>query len=210
MFILLVFLLAEITAPASAGSNDWTLDYNDDGITIHTRVDANGRKEFKAVTVANTTVKNCVGMMDDINMHHDFMYRILGAERISRVSNELTYTYYQVDMPWPLDDRDIVSKVHFDVDAEGGVTYSMYAEPDQTPLKDGFVRIEDAEGFWKFRPLSNEQVEITYQYKSDPVGIPTWVVNLFVLSAPKETLRNMRELLPTVNYTEKNYPWYDI
>lgn len=208
MLFILFYLVSSFAPAPTAGTTDWKLSHNAEGITIYTRNDGDGQKEFKATTLVNTNVKNCVGIMDDIHLHEKFMFRVYEGERISRLSNEITYTYYRVDMPWPLDDRDIVSKVHFALDEDGTATYSMYATPDEIPQKEGVVRIEDAEGLWRFRPMANDQVEITYQYKSDPIGIPAWVVNLFILSAPKETLSSMRDLMPKVNYSEKTYPWY--
>jgi len=209
MFLLAICSFLAMFSVASSGSDKWELEYTGNETQIYTRQDASGMKEFKAITLAQTTVKNCVGIMDDINRHHDFMYRIGNARRVNRLSNHITHTYYQIDMPWPLDDRDIVSKVEFSVEEDGTAVYAMTATPDEVDLQDGHVRIEKAEGQWRFKPTGTNQVEITYQYKSDPVGLPTWVVNMFLLSAPKETLNSMRELLPNVDYSEKTYPWYD-
>lgn len=209
MFLLTLYSILAMLNATSSSSDKWELEYTGDQTQIYTRQDVSGMKEFKAITLVETTVKNCVGIMDDINRHHDFMYRIGGAQRLNRLSNEVTHTYYEINMPWPLDDRDIASKVEFSVEDDGTAVYSMIATPNEVDLKEGYVRIEEAEGQWRFKPTGPNQVEITYQYKSDPVGLPTWVVNMFLLSAPKETLHSMRELLPKVDYSEKNYPWYD-
>ena len=45
-----------------------------------------------------------------------------------------------------------------------------------------------------FTPLANGQVEVVYEAHADPGGgLPSWLVNSFVVDAPLNTLRGLRE-----------------
>lgn len=69
----------------------------------------------------------------------------------------------------------------------------MRAEPDYLPAVEGYVRVTRVDGFWQFTPL-DDKTEVTYQVHMDPGGsVPSWLANKFVVEAPFNTLRALRE-----------------
>lgn len=185
----------------------WKKDFDDGELVIYTRNHSDGIKEFKGTIVLNTTLKNCVGLLYDVARHKDFMYGVGTGKVVDEESEVKRYLHYIVEMPWPLDDRDIVSLVSTTQDPETKtvqmVTKSTPSKIPETELD----RMERAEGLWQFRPIGEKQVEVTYQYLSDPEGIPTWVVNMFLLTAPKNTLFGLKEMVSKVDYSNAEFDW---
>ena len=191
----------------STNGVDWKKEYDDGEMKIYTRAHTNGVKEFKGVITIETSLLNCVGLLYDVSKHPDFMYSVGEGKVVDKESDLKRYLHYIVDMPWPLDNRDIVSLVSTDQDPETKtVRITTKSTPDKIPRTE-YERMERAEGLWEFKPLNNGKVQVTYQYLSDPEGIPTWVVNMFLLSAPKNTLNGFKETIAGINYSSGDFPW---
>ncbi len=68
------------------------------------------------------------------------------------------------------------------------------------------VRMEEAKGFWLFYPLDTDKVEITYQMHIDPGGgIPAWILNAFIVDAPIDDLKAIRERVKLEKYENVKY-----
>ena len=65
---------------------------------------------------------------------------------------------------------------------------------DYLPEEEGYVRVAKVEGLWKLTPKGPGQTEITYQVQTEPGGsVPSWLANSFVVDAPFNTLKGLRE-----------------
>ncbi len=54
--------------------------------------------------------------------------------------------------------------------------------------------MSEVEGFWEMNPQPGGEVEVIYQVHTEPGGsVPSWLANKFVVEAPLNTLRNLRE-----------------
>jgi hypothetical protein len=54
--------------------------------------------------------------------------------------------------------------------------------------------VAQVDGFWKFTPKGADQIEVTYQVHTEPGGdVPSWLANKFVVDAPFNTLKALRE-----------------
>jgi hypothetical protein len=78
--------------------------------------------------------------------------------------------------------------------ADGTLTRTLKGEPTYIPEEKGFVRVAQVEGFWKFVPKGADQTEVTYQVHTEPGGsVPSWLANKFVVDAPFNTLKALKE-----------------
>lgn len=69
------------------------------------------------------------------------------------------------------------------------------AVPTYLPVREGKVRIPQANGQWKLVP-SAEGVNVTYQMHAVPGGsIPSWLANQTVVDTPYGTLKALRSHL---------------
>ena len=102
-------------------------------------------------------------------------------------------------MPWPVDNRDVVTwQVLRKI--EKGYIIEVSSLPDKMKERDDYVRLRVSEGFWLFENKNDGQVKVTYQFQAEPDGLPAWVVNIFIVDSPYNTLRNMREMVKREPY----------
>ena len=77
--------------------------------------------------------------------------------------------------------------------ADGGLIRHLKAEPTYIPEEKGEIRVPKLIGEWKLVP-KGDSTEVTYQVHTEPGGsVPAMVANKFVVDAPFNTLKGLRE-----------------
>ena len=95
--------------------------------------------------------------------------------------------YYLVyNMPWPLNNRDIVSETKIASDpGSGEMTFTAEPLINTFPEKKGLVRINKYYQKWTVRSLENGNVHLMLEGFIDPAGnIPDWAYNMIVPETP--------------------------
>ncbi|MGB0429658.1 MAG: hypothetical protein ACPGLV_04230 [Bacteroidia bacterium] len=188
----------------------WKLSYNKNDIKVYTRTTSSGLSEFKGVTTINAPLEQVAALLDNVKNQTEFVYGVKESYVVKEITPAQKVIYSEVEMPWPLDNRDIVSKLNARYDNTQKIAFiETKADPDYIPKKSNLVRMETAEGFWKLQFSGQNSTDITYQFVSDPGGLPNWVVSLFVVDAPKETLLELKKLEPQLQKATKNVSWID-
>ena len=99
------------------------------------------------------------------------------------------------DFPWPIKDRDHVSKLTFLKLKDNSVKVKINSSPESYPKQLGAIRLTNFEGFWLFENQDNG-VKVTQQMFGDPRGaIPSFVVNATLVNAPFYTLQKLKSRL---------------
>ncbi len=173
--------------------NKWKLKKSEDGIVVYTREDkTTGNIEFKASIELETTVNTLLKVFKDINTYTEWMADTKLSKTLKTISNTERYIYIEVDVPWPLENRDmpILEKT---IITGKCAKIALTGKPNYIPHKDGITRIEKVVGYWEFIPLAKNKVKVTYQFLADPgLNIPNWIINLFIVDGPFKTLTNLK------------------
>lgn len=189
-------LTALLDATAPPAGNAWTLKRSGDEMWVYTRDRAGSPiKEVKLVMNVDATIDDLNGVLNDPERQPEWVYRCLKGKDLGGDMNSGWYYYSLIDMPWPMEDRDVVGKV---TGGREGATYtsSTVAAPKRTPRVDGVVRLTTFEVNTRYAPLANGRTQVTYQLYSEPGGaVPTWLVNMFVDKGPVETMTKLRDLV---------------
>ena len=154
-------------------------------------------KEFRLEATINAPVEKLVAAMNDIENYTEWMSDLKSVELVKQVSDEELITYSVIEVPFPFDNRDIVTVYNFSGNKNNGIVrIDMESMNDLLPEEEGLIRITIARGFWEFTPLSAEQTSIIYQFVADPGGsIPAWLTNMFLIEGPMKTVENLNEFL---------------
>lgn len=201
------FLMSSLNISFTAVNEAWNEAYANKNTTIYTRTTETGIKEFKAITTVNKNIKTVLAVMADYKSHPDWMRAIKSCKMVKQATSKTRYLHYAIDMPWPLWDRDLVSKSTFSLNADGSIFMKMSAAPKAKAKVVDHVRIQKSSGYWKVIPLKSNQTKIIYQYKADPVGIPATLVNMFLLEAPKATFEGLKKQILLSKYKNPNVDW---
>jgi len=177
----------------------WELRKNEDGIKVYTRERTDAKSiEFKAESNINASLITVVNILKDVENYHKWMTDLKFAKKIKVVSDNKWYAYYLAEVPWPLEDRDVIYELILFKENESTVL-SLNSKPDLIPESENYVRINKAEGKWVFTPKDKNTTHVLYQFYADPeISVPLWIMNMFIVEGPFKTLQNLRSF--TMDY----------
>jgi len=191
-----LFLLLLIwNVDASIIAQTWALEKDKDHIQVFTRkVEGFELKEYKAVVTLKTTIAALNSLMKNHDNLKNWFVRCPESKLLKKISEEEYYLYFLNDAPWPVSDRDNITKMTFELLDNGTQLVHLKGIPDFLPKKEGIVRLPRMQATWTFEPQANGMVKVTQQVLADLGGkVPAWLVNMAIVDAPYETLCNLRK-----------------
>ena len=206
--ILNLFLLQIIFVSQIALAENWKLVVDENNIKVYSRsVSFSKLKEFKSETVVETTLDSMIALLDDINGHSNWMFKVQKGELLKIVNKNIRYGKSIIAAPWPVKKREFIYKSIISQDKDTKiVTIKIENAPDYQPRSDDYVRVEKAFGFWKFIPIENNKIKVVNQMFTDPGGaIPKWMLALYSKKRPFKTLLNMRKAIMSEKYQKAVY-----
>lgn len=194
--LLLLVVSLSICININAQTSDWKLAKNENGIQVYTRkTDASPIKEFKATVIINTDLNTLIETLNNVENYPKWMADCKYAKTLKQVNGNVRYDYIEVNVPWPLENRDIIFSYKSKLDSNKYVA-ELTSQSDYIDKKEGITRIIKATGKWALSKKSKNEIAVTYQFLGDPEGsIPTWIINLFIVDGPYKTLGNLKEYL---------------
>ncbi len=188
-------LLITVTS-VIAQDNEWPLKKNKDGIEVFTRVDEeSGLIEFKSTITLATNLETLINVFNDVEGYTKWMADTKVSTVLEKNNSNESYIYFEVQVPWPLENRDMPLYQKIEKTPNGMYIYLTGVE-DYIPHKKGITRIENAVGYWKFTQLPDNKINVMYGFLADPgLNIPNWIINLFIVDGPYKTLLNLKEIV---------------
>jgi protein tyrosine phosphatase len=176
--------------------SEWKLRKDKNGIKVYTRESSDGKSiEFKATTSIQQDIDKVLAIINKTEELHKWQTNLEEAKVIKSVSSTKWYEYSWIDLPWPFANRDAVMLKEVKKDSNGDVTVSMVSKPNTYPVQEDLVRMNTASGFWKLTKQNSQGVNVIYQFYADPeINMPKWLINMFIVDGPFETLTNLKEL----------------
>jgi len=208
-YILIYGLFGFLMTSFTSNTSTWEKAYEYESTRIYTRSTESGIKEFKAITTVDVNIGSVLAVMRDYKAHPDWMRAIDKCQMVQQVTSKTRYLYYTIDMPWPLWDRDLVSKSTFYLKDDKSVLMKMEAAPTKKSTSENHVRMKSAKGYWLVTPISENKTKIIYQYKADPNGISKTLVNMFLLEAPKATFVGLKNQVKLAKYKDADLKWLE-
>ena len=191
IFIIAILLLS--FAPVDQ-EKDWKLKKEADGISVYTRdVEGSNIKEFKATAYIASSQKTALDILFDIPNYPRWIEDVKYSEVLNETEGGRSF-YYQLDLPWPVKDRDIAMTMKISPQEDKSVLLELTGRDDLIVENDDFIRMNNVLGQWLVSPVDDENCVVTYRFIADPEGyLPAWVINIFIVDGPYRTLLNMEE-----------------
>ena len=120
-----------------------------------------------------------------------FFNKLEDSRIIEKKYDSLFYVYFTMKMGWPLKKRDLVSDVKIDK-KDGFVSISLNSVPNYIPVDGNYIRIFDSKSIWKLSKISDEETKVTLQSYAVIDGLPSFVVELFIVDGPIFSLSNLK------------------
>lgn len=186
----------------------WKQTRNNDGIKVFIKKrEGSNINELKLKTELKTTLNALMGILADKNNYPKWVYGCSEGKLLKAVSDTEVYHYQVTDSPWPLCDRDMVChSVIKQCPLTKTIEYSIISAPKYIKECPERIRVVDLKASWKFTPLENGNIAAEYNLSVDPKGgLPAWVINLFIAEGPLQTIKKMKQRLPSYQGYQTEY-----
>jgi len=186
----------------------WKLKTDKDNIQIYSKSSPNSKiKTLKVVCTIDASLSQVAAVMLDIVSATDWIYRTKSAIVQKEISPSEIIYYSEIDMPWPLSNRDFIVRINLSQDTvTKALTMSTQNLPNYIPEKKDIVRVRQSEALWIFKSIGKNKVTIEYTLVVDPGGaIPVWLVNLFSTKGPFECFKNLKEQINKPVYSKAKF-----
>ncbi|WET09343.1 MULTISPECIES: START domain-containing protein [unclassified Pseudomonas] len=179
---------------ATAQAEDWQVAKDEDGIKVSlSEVAGSKYKAYRGVTVIKAPVAKIEALQEDAVGACTWIHECKSQKLLKQEGNK-SWTYTQFKAPFPVTDRDSILEITTSKAADGSVTRTLLEVPTYQPEVKGYVRVAQVEGYWKLVPKGANETEVTYQVHTEPGGsVPSWLANKFVVDAPFNTLKALKE-----------------
>ncbi len=110
--------------------------------------------------------------------------------------NDTSYTFYQqFDMPWPVQDRDIIFEFRVRRDSlKQGFIVNTNGLPNYMAKDKNFIRVPYFKAKWKVDYAGKQKVKSSYAVHANPGGmIQAWFINLFIVESPYTSFYKMKK-----------------
>ena len=183
-----------LLAASAVQAEDWKLAKDEDGIKVFlSEVPGSRYKAYRGVATMKADIAVLRALQEDVTGSCAWIHECK-EQKLLKSEGAQSWTYTRFNTPWPVTPRDSVLHVTSEVAADGSVTRILEGVPKYLPESDGYVRVTQVQGFWKLLPKAGGEVEVTYQVHTEPGGsVPSWLANSFVVDAPFNTLKAMRQ-----------------
>ncbi|HAN76373.1 MAG TPA: hypothetical protein DCQ31_00685 [Bacteroidales bacterium] len=176
---------------------DWKLERNEAGIAVYSKPSTSrGIKELKIITTIQCDIRKLVNILDDLANAKRYMDSYKVSKTLVQETKNSRWDYVEVTMPWPLSNRDIVVNHSHTFDTVTQTyTSRLKSNPTYIAAKNGIVRLKNMQGGWIIKSTGERSVSTEYYILLDPgENIPAWIINLFVVDVPFETISKLRAL----------------
>lgn len=180
-------------------SQSWSLAKEKNGVKVFTRKIAGwGIKEYKVIFQVKSSLKNVIKTLKDVPGRYQWIHNTMEVREIARPNSDVVCIYNRINAPWPVSDRDNITKFSFSYPSPKTVRIEMKViiTHAKAPVYDGIVRIERLEGHWFITDQGNGYIEIMQQCVAEPGGnIPDWLANSAAVDSPYNSMYNLKRYI---------------
>jgi hypothetical protein len=201
----LVLLLSLLNQTAlAAPEKTWELKRDNDGIQIYTKSLTGSKfKAVKAEMELAVPTRELVALVMDTEACPEWAALCKASEIVQQTSETDLHIYTLTQLPWPVKDRDAVTRVVWTLDGSGKVTMSAEFVPGIVPETKKATRLTRGTTAFIFQPLDPAQTRVTSHAHIDPGGAtPAWITNMLLVDSPFETMQGIRTLVTSGRYQD--------
>lgn len=178
--------------PFQGEVTEWDKVSESDGVLTKIGTDQKtGFPIFESVVTINTDKESVHKQLTDYDNLKNIVYAVSESKKIADKEDGVV-VFYQFDLPWPVSDKYAITKEYSEFSESQINIYVKSTSSDYRPSRD-LSKIDLVTTNWILDELDDETTRVTYRSTADPMGIPNWVVKLFLSTSPRETLKRLRE-----------------
>jgi len=189
------------TCREDGSTTNWKIVEQSEGITLYERwVTVNEDlevRERKGVFTVHATVEQAVDLICNAELAPSWMSGVSDSYVIRQESETDWYAYTFYSIPWPFDDRDLVShNTLMRDDSRGSAIIYMQSEEGIIQEEEDVQRLRNYTASWEVTPVGDNLTRITFLARSDePPAFPRWIMDPIVKNAFIQNLENLKSML---------------
>jgi hypothetical protein len=198
---LLLFLTLACSPVLLFSQNEWVFKNEKEGVKVYYRKTSD-IQEVKLISSIKVPLSGLIQLFSEVELYPTWGYKVMESRLIKKVSDTEMYYYSRLDFPWPLSDRDLVMHTKLEQDpVTRKIIATSKAVPNMAPEVADVVRITNATTQWTLIPGAGGWLYTEYYIYSSPGGnIPDWMINMAVDVGPRETIKNIRNIVQQYKY----------
>lgn len=144
-----------------------------------------------------------LAMLQDAGRQRDWLPFTQDVRIIERPAPKQTLVQFRTVTRWPFRPRDAITRFDVTPTPPAQLRIDMINSPLAIPDEPGYLRIQQAEGYWLLTALPDCKTQVRYESGSRWGGmIPQWLVNKSNRELAQEALLNLKQ------WTETHYREY--
>ncbi len=185
----------------SLSYGDWEEVRNTNGVKTYVRwiQHGNGKetRERKGETQVNCSLRKTIEILTDASATVKWMSGVTENYLLSRSNPAEWYTYTLYNIPWPFNNRDLVSMFEIQNNPGGkSVVINISSRADYVPPKPGIERLENYRATWTITETAPQKVQIEFCAISDtPPLFPRYIQDPVIEKMFHNNLVRLKELL---------------
>ena len=173
-----------IKPPLSDGNIDygqWETTKNSEGVQTYVRwieiAEGIRTRERKGEMVIDCTVEDATSIITNARSTEHWMKNVKESFDIKRINSFEWYTYTLFNIPWPFENRDLVSSNIIKTNIEkDSANINIISREDYIPSKSGIKRLTDYTANWGIVRITEEKVKVTFTaITNTPPMFPRWI-----------------------------------
>ena len=159
----------------------WETTKNSEGVQTYVRwieiAEGIRTRERKGEMVIDCTVEDATSIITNARSTEHWMKNVKESFDIKRVNSHEWYTYTLFNIPWPFENRDLVSSNIIKTNIEkDSANINIISREDYIPSKSGIKRLTDYTANWGIVRITEEKVKVTFTaITNTPPMFPRWI-----------------------------------
>lgn len=178
--------------------DQWILKKESNGIKVYTsQPEGQPIMKYRVVTSIQSNYKDVYKQVVDFEGNKKNLETVKELRILKNLPEKEFITYMIIDLPWPLQNRDLLTKMQVNKHDLG---YHLISKSVNTPEINTkhTVRIENFYEEWQISKKNAEFTNVEIIGWADPGGlIPLWVVNMYVVEEPYRFMNGLKSYLET-------------
>ncbi|MEI6749802.1 MAG: hypothetical protein WCM93_11640 [Bacteroidota bacterium] len=178
----------------------WKKVESESGITIYERwVKVSNDltvRERKGEMIIKGTMSSVINTLNDPSKTKLWMENVSDAYLVNKESDMVWSSYTYFSLPWPFENRDMVSVSKLNYCDPASVTIEMISKENSLPLKKNVKRMANYKATWKIADLGNGRVYISLSAMSSTAPeYPRFIMDPVVRGAFLHNLIKLKVVL---------------
>ncbi len=214
--ILLTCFIWSIFSAAPSLATGWQLEKSEQGVVVYSQPMAGSRLlRVKAEIIINTSIHPLLAAFQDIANFPDWHHQTSNAVMLESISQIERFTYQNLNMPFPLKNRNLI--IHSKLSrTQQGFMMTSVAKPKFCQMSASNVckKIRDSQNTMittanigqHFIQLKNGRTKLVWTQFVDPAAnAPAYLINRALVDLPFKTLNKLRALIESGKYKNAQF-----